>query len=191
MKLLGLGAGAALAVQVTVLSWPSAQGMIAAGAVALLAWQLWSVRSHLNEHVDMLILMTGYGGLGMLPWTGACHLTNSAWLLMTAGMLTLGMPAALLGSRCIRRASKEGNLVRVLAAESIGMTAGMLLVHRLVTPFTHDPLMAHIGMLIGMQAGMTAASFALQRRIYHHPAGPAHQVQDARDSHDIESQQTP
>jgi hypothetical protein len=170
MKLLGLGAAAALAVQVIVLSWPSAQGMIAAGAVALLAWQLWTVRSHLNEHVDMLILMTGYGGLGMLPWTGSCHLTSSAWLWMTAGMLTLGLPAALAGSRCIRRALKEGNLVQSLAAESIGMTAAMLLVHRLVTLVAHDPLMAHIAMLVGMLMGMTGASFALQRRIDRHPA---------------------
>ena len=67
MRLLGLGAAAAIAAQVIVLTWPGAQGMIAAGAVAMLAWQLWSVRLHLNEHVDMLILMTGYGGLGMLP----------------------------------------------------------------------------------------------------------------------------
>ena len=169
MKLLGFGAAAALAVQVVVLSWPSAQGMLAASAIALLVWQLWSVRQQLSEHVDMLILMTGYGGLGMLPWTRSCHLTNSAWLWMTAGMLALALPAALAGSRCLRRASTEGTLARNLAAESIGMTAAMLAAHALVIPFTRDPLMAHVGMLlgmlIGMLVGMTAVSFALPRRM--------------------------
>ncbi len=180
MKLLGLGAAAALAVQVVALSWPSPQGMIAAGAVAVLAWQLWAVRLHLNEHADMLILMTGYGGLGMLPWTRSCHLTNSAWLWMTAGMLALALPAALAGSRCLRRASKEHNVTRYLAAESIGMTAGMLAAHALLTRFTQDPLPAHIGMLIGMLIGMSigmllgkaTAAFALPRRIEVQDAPP-------------------
>ena len=166
MKLLGAGAAAALAAQLIILGWPNVQGMIAAGAIALLAWQLWSVRLHLNEHVDMLILMSGYGGLGMLPWTGSCHLTTTCWLWMTAGMLGLGLPALMLGSRCLRRASGEGNLLLALTVDITGMTAAMWLVHR--SPFMHDPLMAHIGMLIGMQAGMMAATFALQRGIYRH-----------------------
>lgn len=163
MKLLGLGAAAAIAAQLIVLSWPGAQGMIAAGAMALLAWQLWSVRLHLNEHVDMLILMAGYGGLGMLPWTRECHLTGGAWLWMTAGMLALGIPAAIGGSRCLRRAWKQDNLALILTADSIGMTAAMLLAHTLVTPYTHNPLLAHLAMLTGMLIGMTAASSALLR----------------------------
>ena len=163
MKLLGFGAAIALAAQVIVLSWPGIQGMIAAGASALLAWQLWSVRLYLNEHADMLILMTGYGGLGMLPWTRECHLTSGAWVWMTAGMLALGIPATLAGSRCMQRALKDGTMAPSLAAETLGMTAGMLMAHRLVTPFTHDPLTAHIAMSIGMLMGMTAASFALER----------------------------
>ena len=163
MKLMGLGAAASLALQVVVLSGPNTQGIIAAFAIALLVWQLWSVRLHLNEHVDMLILMTGDGGLGMLPWTRSCHLTNSAWLWMTVGMLALSLPAALQGSRCMQRALKEGTLARNVLAESVGMTAGMLAAHVLVTPFTRDPLLAHIGMLIGMLLGMSGVSFALLR----------------------------
>ena len=76
MRLAGVGAALAMAAQIAYLTWPSTQGLVAAALASLLIWQLWLIRRHLNQHVDMLVLMTAYGGFGMLlerQQGGDCH----------------------------------------------------------------------------------------------------------------------
>lgn len=151
MKLLGIGAAGAAAFQVSWLTWPSAQGTIVAGALFVLVWQLWAVRRHLNQHVDMVLLMTGYGGLGMLPGGPTCHATWESWLTMTAGMLLLGMPPMVWGSRCLAAARQRHQLTLYLVADVVGMILGMGVAHLVVS---HDRMLAHTAMVIGMIGGM-------------------------------------
>ena len=110
MRALGMGAALAGGAQLLYLTWPSRQGAVAACVAALLIWQLWSIRQYLNQHVDMLLLMSAYGGLGMLPWPGApaCHASMQSFLAMSAGMLVCGVPAMLYGARCLQQARREG-----------------------------------------------------------------------------------
>lgn len=163
MKLLGLGAAVALAIQIAYLTWPSSQGMVAAVISALLVCQLWSLRQHLNQHMDMLLLMTAYGGLGMLPLPGAptCHVSTQAFVTMNARMLLLGVPAMLFGSRCMADARRQHRLAITLLGDVLGMLAGMAAVHFLVPVVAGSGLMHHLTMLLGMLGGMAGMRFFL------------------------------
>jgi len=55
-------------------SWPRGfEWLLVTGLVALATGQAWRARLHLHAHADMLLLMFGYGGLGMLAgwWVDA------------------------------------------------------------------------------------------------------------------------
>src|ERR1700730_9491800 len=129
MKLLGEGAAIAAGLQVLVLTWPSGQGALVAAAVFVAFWQLWSVREHLNQHVDMILLMAGYGGAAMLPFAPTCHSSLASFWMMNAAMLAAGIPAICYGARCIRQATHPALL---LVLDGIAMIAGMALPHFLV-----------------------------------------------------------
>jgi hypothetical protein len=163
MRLAGVGAALAMAAQIAYLTWPSTQGVVAAGISAMLIWQLWSIRRHLNQHIDMLVLMTAYGGFGMLPLPGApsCHVSTRAFLMMTGGMLMIGFPPMLLAARCMQEARREHRLVITLAVDVLGMLAGMITAH-FVTPIA-PVLLHHTSMVFGMIAGMGAARYVLLR----------------------------
>lgn len=163
MKLLGLGAALACGAQLLYLTWPSTQGVVAACVSALLIWQLWSIRGYLNQHIDMLLLMSAYGGIGMLPLPGAteCHVSTKGFLLMNCGMLVCGVPAMLYGARCMQQARREGRLTITLTADVLGMLAGMTASHY-VTPVPPSfALLHHLSMLLGMLSGMGAARWVL------------------------------
>ncbi len=156
MKLLGLGAAAAIAVQTLLLTWPNLQGPIAAAALAALVFELWTIRRHLNQHTDMLLLMTSYGGLGMLLGGPACHLTALAFV----GMFALGLPTTLYGSRCLRAAHQQHRLLPTIAADILGMFGGMWLGHVCISG--HNPMLHHVSMLAGMLLGMLGLQLLLQ-----------------------------
>ena len=163
LKLLGFGAAIAVAFQIGYLTWPSTQGAVAAGVSALLISQLWSVRQHLNQHLDMLVLMTAYGGFGMLPLPGApsCHVSTEAFVTMNAGMLALGVPAMLFGSRCMSEARRQHRLTTTVIADVAGMFAGMAAAHYHLPALFGLALLHHLMMLLGMLAGMGAARLFL------------------------------
>lgn len=142
-------------------------------ALGALAWQLWSVRRHLDPHADMILLMGGFGGLGMWlgPWLyyggvtlPACHYGLGGWLAMNAGMFALGLPPALLWSRCVAIARRDGFLVPKLAADTIGMLGGMCAGHWLV-PIALGSLTHHAGMVAGMLGGMALPALFFTPRV--------------------------
>src|SRR5690349_3752727 len=123
-----------MAIQVAILA-PSVQGIIVALALAALVYQLWTVRLRMNQHLDMLLLMTAYGGLGMLLTAPTCH---SPFSVMTAGMLAAGLPPTVYGARCIRQSAHP---VLLTILDTAVMTAAMALVHFLLA--THDRALHH------------------------------------------------
>lgn len=136
-------------------------------ALVLSAWaaQTWLVRRLLPAHVDMLVLMGGFGGLGMLLGTraaagtaAACHPSSGAvWLGMFAGMLAAGLPPVLAWARCLQGLPWRARLLPVLL-DLLGMTAGMTLGHVLLRELPIDrPALHHIVMIVGMLLGMAAA----------------------------------
>ncbi len=154
MRVLGAGAAIAAAVQVLVLSWPSDQGAMVSAAVFVAFWQLWAVRRYLNQHVDMILLMVGYGGLAMLPFAPVCHGSLSSFGIMNAAMLAAGVPAVWIGARCVRQST---NPVRLVVLDSAAMVAGMALPHFGVPG--HNLALHHSAMLLGMLTGMGAVRF--------------------------------
>ena len=158
MRVLGMGAALATAAQAVMLTWPSPQGILAGAALGAAILQLWSVRRHLNQHVDMILLMGAYGGLGMLAGGPACHVTAAMWV----GMFAVGLPPTLCGSRCIQDARREGHVIRVLAVDVVGMAAGMYMGHMVLA--VHDTFLHHVSMLLGMLLGMALAT-AIRLRV--------------------------
>jgi len=148
MRLLGLGAAAGAAAQLIVLV-PGSQGLIAAAAVFVAFWQLWAVRRYLNQHVDMILLMAGYGGAAMLPFSSSCH--SSFWT-MSGVMLVVGLPPVWFGARCVLNSPHP---VRLLTLDSIAMLVGMGIPHLL--------LPSHASMLLGMLAGMASTQYVITR----------------------------
>lgn len=152
MRALGIGAAIAAALQVLVLTWPSDQGAIVSAAVFIAFWQLWEVRRYLNQHVDMILLMAGYGGAAMLPFAPTCHASLSSFWMMNASMLAAGVPAVWFGARCVKQSARP---VRLLLLDTVAMIAGMALPHFVVPG--HNTALHHSAMLLGMLAGMGVA----------------------------------
>lgn len=144
------------------------QTVLLALAAAGLVCELWHNRRYLSPHIDMLLLMAGFGGLGMAvgnwPFTAglpACHADRPlAWAAMSAGMLLAAYPVALRHARCLLRARAVGVLVPTLILDASGMLLGMAAGHFLATvlpiPRAALPLAGHGFMLGGMLLGMAA-----------------------------------
>jgi len=154
MRTLGIGCAIAAAVQVLWLTWPSGQGAVVAVAAFVAFWQLWEVRRHLNLHVDMILLMAGYGGVAMLPFAPTCHASASSFWLMNAAMLGAGLPAVCFGARCVKQSEHP---VRLLLVDTVAMVAGMALPHFLIPG--HDVVLHHGAMLLGMLSAMALVRF--------------------------------
>ena len=132
----------------------------------LLVIYLWRSRLYLNSHADMLLIMFASGGLGMLlgmsnPMSHAIDFT--AWWRMCAGMLVLGLAPAVVFSRCLRTARRNGYLLRAILIDSSAMLAGMWL--STCVRIGHGEWMMisqHFitlgGMTLGMIAGMRVRS---------------------------------
>ena len=158
--------------------WPAALGM---GIGALLILGMFAItRLRWDSHLDMILIMASFGGLGMILPTllvpgPACHLqqTTSGFLLMTGGMLLLAIPLSWHTARCILEARNEGHGGLAFAADLIGMQAGMMLGHlpmnrwpmgdpRLV--WIHHALML-VSMLLGMLASMAVLRWYVKKSL--------------------------
>ena len=140
------------------------------GIGALLIVGLFSItRLHWDAHLDMILIMGSFGGLGMILPTvllpvPACHLqqSTSGFLYMTGGMLLLAAPLSWYSARCIIEARREGYGGLAFGVDLIGMQAGMMLGHLSISRWPmgdprlvwmHHALML-VSMLVGMLVGM-------------------------------------
>lgn len=180
-----LAQGALLVVMARLPVRPALQLLAVAAALALLVWQAWLVRLRLNHRVDMLIVMTAFGGLGMLlgwwldlagPMLEAMRspvmhgmARRSVWSAvfswMTLGMFAGAIPPSLWLTRCaeLARASRRRWISTHLVG-NLAMLAGMIACGRLLGPaiaaLTGSRVVGmHLGMLLGMAAGMEAGMF--------------------------------
>ena len=123
--------GALLFHQQTLSASDTRRLIFATATLSLIGGFAWMERRWLNSHADMLLLMGGFGGLGMLlgslaEGSPSCHIGNMHFFsFMTAGMLLGGfLPAAFL-SRCLLTARIQGRFLAVIAFDSTGMWMGM------------------------------------------------------------------
>ncbi len=151
--------------------WLAAVGV---GLGALLILGMFSLtRLRWDSHLDMILIMASFGGLGMILPTlflpgPPCHLlqTRSGFLLMTGGMLLLSAPLSWHFARCIIEARREGQGGYALLVDVIGMQAGMILGHLIMSRWPMgDPRlvwMHHGLMLVSMLLGMLASMAVLR-----------------------------
>jgi len=165
--------------QALVLAWVAPVGertwglVCAAGLLAVVVERLWAMRAVWNAHIDMVLIMAGWGGLGMLVGplavgAPACHAAPGA---MWAGMLAMSAVPAWRDARCLRAAYAERRLMLALVVDALGMAAGMQLAAAPFAFFAMTPAMIwlhHGAMLTGMTLGM-AAAMALAKLLV--PAG--------------------
>lgn len=130
-------------------------------ALATLVHQLWQYRRLWSPHLDMLLLMTAFGGLGMvlagLPDWGApaCHRELASWSRMAIVMCVAGGAPAWFRSRCLQEAKQERRASLYLLIDCAGMLAGMALSYGTVRwplPFHYASM--NVGMLLGMTLTM-------------------------------------
>jgi hypothetical protein len=141
--------------------------ILGAAAVAAAAGFAWLARGWMNAHADMLLLMGGFGGLGMLlgniaDGTPSCHLGNMQFLCwMNGGMIIGGFLPAIVWSRCLRTVRHTRLFLPVIAVDSAGMYLGMASPYWLVSSLelAHSSLgiWAHPLALGAMLAGMMIA----------------------------------
>lgn len=150
--LISFGQLALLAVQV-----PAPPQLLLAGILCAIATPLlWQIRQLLPAHADMLLIMTAFGGFGMLLGgygQPTCHNSYAA----QAGMLLASLPLSLRYARCLQVPGRFW----LLAVDTIGMLLGMELGHRLASGV--GPWAMHLSMLSGMNLGM-GLRFALPLR---------------------------
>lgn len=174
------------AAQVAILSlwdgWPTgtAYAALVVAMVAMFAF----TRENWDPHLDMVLLMAGPGGLGMMAPMAlgpACHvqLTWTSYGVMSAGMSLLSMPLCWRYARCIQQARREGHGGRSLLLDMVGMQIGMTISHFsfMILPWAgphtiwwHHGLMM-VGMMLGMLVSMGAGRWALRLSGSHSP-GP-------------------
>ena len=160
--------GASVLLQAPMTLWHSGlplrtelQVWLVTAVLAAAIYQLWLARRHWFPHLDMLLLMGGFGGLAMaaadLPYAGlpACH-RSASLLIMGLPMWLAGVIPALFWSRCLRQARAQGRLAFYLAIDLAAMILGMYAAHFATAtwplPFHHAAMCA--GMLLGMGLAM-------------------------------------
>ncbi len=163
--------------QVAILSWNAgwpAGTAYSAALVAMVAMFAFT-RLHWDAHLDMVLLMAGPGGLGMMAALAlgpACHvqLTWASYGLMSGGMLLLSVPLSWRYARCVQQSRREGYGGRALLLDVIGMQLGMTFTHLSLSILPtagprgiwwhHGIMLA--GMMLGMLASMLAWRYALR-----------------------------
>jgi hypothetical protein len=86
-----VGAALAFAAQIVFLAGYGPGALLVSATLGWAVWQVSRYRGWLGTHVDMIVLMCGYGGLGMIPRAPQCYNTAQGWLEMSAGMLVFGL----------------------------------------------------------------------------------------------------
>lgn len=154
--------------------WPAGVA-IATGVVAIVAMFAFT-RERWDPHLDMILLMAGPGGLGMMSAMllgPACHVqrTWTAYWVMTGGMFLFSVPLAWLSARCLQQARRDGYGGRALLLDVVGMQAGMTVAYLpvgllpIADPrgiWLHHAMML-VGMLVGMLLGMAGIRYILRR----------------------------
>ncbi|MFN7650538.1 MAG: hypothetical protein ACK58M_07875 [Acidobacteriota bacterium] len=120
-------------------------GAVLCAAVISLLWQ---VRRVLPPHGDMILIMTAFGGFGMVLGGYGQPTCHHSWG-GTVGMLVASLPPSLRFARCLQ---VPGGYA-LLALDTVGMLVGMACGHRLA--MAADPWVMHGAMLLGMNLGMT------------------------------------
>lgn len=152
------------------------QWLLVAGLAALAIHQAWHARRRWFTHADMLMLMGGFGGLGMmigswidlgLPMAGNAiehHHHHAIGLVswMTGVMLLFAVPPGVALSRCLAPVRRTPWVVVAVAIDVLGMLAGMFAAHTWwAMPLAHTLgshfAGMHLAMLGGMLGGMIPA----------------------------------
>lgn len=156
------------------------QWLLVAALASAAAYQAWMARGRWPAHADMLLLMAGLGGLGMMiggwvdagfpmqPPMGHHHHHHAITLAgvctwMVGFMLLFAVPPSAVFSRCLAPIRRKPLLLAMaLALDCTGMIIGMFL----AAAWWGMPLMHwtgshfaghHLAMLIGMLGGMIPA----------------------------------
>lgn len=151
--------------------------LLSAALMAFVLDRLWWMRHLWNPHLDMVLIMLGWGGLGMMlgPLAVGAPLCHSSPLAMWIGMLAASAWPSYRYARCLRAAYEEGRLALTLGADgagmALGMYAGALPLALLRLPLAEAAWLHHAGMLLGMSLGMGLSMLGL--RLVLRPQVPA------------------
>lgn len=156
-------------------AWPI--GIAGALGLTLVVSIFAFTRMRWGAHLDMYLIMTGWGGFGMLLpslWFGSlCHhaFNGNHYASMSLGMWVFSLLPIWREARCVAEARREGKGLSTLLMDGIGMQLGMGLAH---LPLLWIPMgdpravwFSQASMLVGMSLGMMVAqlfSGAAQRR---------------------------
>jgi hypothetical protein len=124
------------------------QVLLGAVLCAVVVSLLWQVRRVMPVHVDMVLIMTAFGGFGMVVGGFGQPTCHHSWG-GTVGMLVASLPPSWWFARCLQ---VPGRLA-LLVVDTVGMLVGMEFGHRLA--MGADPWVMHGAMLLGMNLGMT------------------------------------
>jgi hypothetical protein len=138
---------------------PQPQVLVGAVLCAVVVSLLWHVRRVMPPHADMVLIMTAFGGFGMVVGGYGQPTCHHSWG-GTAGMLVASLPPTLRFARCLQVPARYALLV----VDTVGMLVGMECSHRLATGA--DPWVMHGAMLLGMNLGMTLRFVVPVERIH-------------------------
>jgi hypothetical protein len=124
------------------------QLLLGAVLCAVIVSLLWHVRRAMPPHADMLLIMTAFGGFGMVVGGYGQPTCHHSWT-GTLGMLVASLPPSLWFARCLQVPAR----LALLLADTVGMLVGMECGHWLAAGA--DPWTRHTAMLLGMNLGMT------------------------------------
>ncbi len=125
------------------------QWLVSAVLVAVVVALAWQIRGVLPVHADMFLIMTAFGGFGMVVGGYGQPICHHSWA-GTVGMLVCAVPPSLGYARCLQGPRRYW----WLGLDLMGMLGGMELGHRLALG-TADSWIMHLSMLVGMNGGMT------------------------------------
>ena len=153
--------------------------LLSAALIAFTLDRLWWMRHLWNPHLDMVLIMLGWGGLGMLLGPLAlslplCHVSASGNAAMWAGMLAASAWPSYQYARCLQAAYQERRLPVTLLADLAGMALGMYAaafpLSLLRLPMAQTAWLHHAAMLLGMSLGMGLSMLGLRTVL--HPQVP-------------------
>ena len=124
------------------------QWLVAAILLAVGTALAWQIRQVLPVHADMFLIMTAFGGFGMVVGGYGQPTCHHSWA-GTAGMLVCAVPPSLAFARCLQGPRRYW----WLGLDLVGMLGGMEIGHRVAVGT--DSWVMHLSMLVGMNAGMT------------------------------------
>lgn len=145
--------------------------LLSAALAAFALDRLWWMRHLWNPHLDMLLIMLGWGGLGMLlgPLAAGlplCHTSLRSATAMWTGMLAASAWPSYRYARCLHLAHQDGRLGLTLLADlagmALGMYAGAFPFSVLSLPMSPAAWLHHAGMLLGMSLGMGLSVLGLR-----------------------------